>query len=202
MAREEVGRLGIVQVWTFFEADHWASRWKWKSHLVENLPTLEQFPLGGPHLVVIDRTRSSNNRKKKHCSWRCAVCGGKYDWSAPNRTLVVQLGTSEDEATVFRTHAVPQRLCENFINVLKLLANQQRDGDNAIQNIVTGVVEKSWERITNGLRSFIALDNYCAVEVGHLRKGQRTFRVKKPKIGEDHSEVPRERSDDLTLRAE
>ena len=37
---------------------------------------------------------------------------------------VVQLGTNEDEAKVFQG-AVPQGLCENFINALKLLANQQ-----------------------------------------------------------------------------
>ena len=40
------------------------------------------------------------------------------------------------------------------------------------------------------------------MEVGHLRKGQRPFRVKAPKIGEDHSEVLRRGVDDLTLRAE
>ena len=22
---------------------------------------------------------------KKHCSWWCAICGGKYEWRAPNR---------------------------------------------------------------------------------------------------------------------
>ena len=51
---------------------------------------------------------------------------------------MVQLGTNEDEAKVFRAHAVPQGLCENLISALKLLANQQRDGDSPIQNIVTG----------------------------------------------------------------
>ena len=40
------------------------------------------------------------------------------------------------------------------------------------------------------------------MEVGHLRKGQRPFRIKKPKIGEDHSEVLREGADDLTVSAE
>ena len=86
---------------------------------------------------------------------------------------------------------------------LKLLANQQRDGDSLIQSTVTGLREKSRERITNGLRSFIVQDSYCAVEVRHLRNGQRPFRVKRPKICEDHySEALRERADDLTSRAE
>ena len=40
---------------------------------------------------------------------------------------------------VFRTHAVPQGLCEN---VIKLLANQQRDGDSSIPVIVTGLRKK------------------------------------------------------------
>ena len=50
---------------------------------------------------------------------------------------------------------------------------------------ITGLREKGRERITNGLRNFIAQDNHCAVEVGHLRS-------------EDHSEVVREGADDLT----
>ena len=50
---------------------------------------------------------------------------------------MVQLGTDEEEAKVFRAHAVPQGLCcENLINALKLLAIQQRDGDSPIQNII------------------------------------------------------------------
>ena len=51
-----------------------------------------------------------NNRKKEHCSWWFAVYGGKYEWRAPNRVLVVQLGTDEEEAKVFRAHAVLQGL--------------------------------------------------------------------------------------------
>ena len=56
---------------------------------------------------------------------------------------MVQLGTNEDEATFFREHAAPQGLCENLINALKLLANQQTDGDSPIQRIATGVQERS-----------------------------------------------------------
>ena len=40
---------------------------------------------------------------------------------------MLQLGTNEDEAKVFRAHAVPQGLCEHLISALKLLANQQRE---------------------------------------------------------------------------
>ena len=41
---------------------------------------------------------------------------------APNRRLVVQLGTDANDAKVFRAHAAPQGLCENVIKALKLLA--------------------------------------------------------------------------------
>ena len=48
----------------------------------------------------------------------------------------MQFGTNKDEEKVFRAHAVPQGLCENLINALKLLANQQKYGDSPTQNII------------------------------------------------------------------
>ena len=33
------------------------------------------------------------------------------------------------DAKVFSAHAAPQGICDNLINALKLLANQQNDGD-------------------------------------------------------------------------
>ena len=44
---------------------------------------------------------------------------------------MVQTGESVNQAKVFRVHAVPQGLCENLINALKLRANQQEDGDGS-----------------------------------------------------------------------
>ena len=61
-------------------------------------------------------------------------CGEKYEWRAANRLLVVVSQTK-----VFKAHAVQQGLCENLINTLKLLTNQQRDGDSPMQSIVTGL---------------------------------------------------------------
>ena len=116
-----------------------------------------------------------NNRKKKQCSWWCAACGGKHDWRAPNRILVVHLGANTNKAKVFRAHAAPQRPCDKLINALKLLANQQEDGDSPIQSIVTGLHERTSNRIKDGLRSCIERDNHKAVDVGHLRKGLRPF---------------------------
>ena len=114
----------------------------------------------------------------------CAICGEKHDWKQPNRLLVVQTGESIDQANVFKAHAVPQGLCANLISALKLLANQQEDKDNLIQNIVTNLGEGNRKGLTEGLREFTKIDNERALEVGYL-----TFTV-------------RESSDELTLRAE
>ena len=127
----------------------------------------------------------------------------KYDWKQPNRLLVVQRGESVDRAKVFRPHAVPQGLCGNLINVLKLLANQQEGGDGLIQNIVTNLCEESRKGLTNGLREFIKIDNHRALEVRHLSEGLGTFKVRRPKGSEGFPEVTvRESPDELTLRAE
>ena len=140
-----------------------------------------------------------SNRKKKHCSWWCAVCGGQYERRAPNRILVVQLGTNANEAKVFKAHAAAQGLCDNLMNALKLPANQQRDGDSPIQSTVTGLHERSRKGIVDGLRSFIEIDNHSAVDVGHLRRGLRPFHVQKPKFSEDYPEAAiREGADELT----
>ena len=56
---------------------------------------------------------------------------------------MVQTGESVNQAKVCRAHVVPQGLCGNLINALKLLVNQQEDGDGHIQNIVTNLCEGS-----------------------------------------------------------
>ena len=84
---------------------------------------------------------------------------------------MVQTGESVHQAKVFRALAVPQGLCGNLINSLKLLANQQEDGDGLIQNIVTNLGEGSREGLTNELRDFMKIDNHRAVEVGYLNEG-------------------------------
>ena len=75
------------------------------------------------------------------------------------------------QAKVFKAHAMPQGLCENLVNALKLLENQQDDGDSTISNIVAGLHEKSKKKIVEGLRGFIEIDNRKAVEVGMLTEG-------------------------------
>ena len=72
----------------------------------------------------IDQTRRQQQQEKE--ALQLVVRGvWRQEWRAPNRILVVQRGTNEDWAKVFfRAHAVPQGLCENLNNALKLLANQ------------------------------------------------------------------------------
>ena len=83
----------------------------------------------------------------------------------------MQTSESVYQAKVFRAHAVPQGLCGNLINALKMLANQQEDGDGLIQNIVTNLGEGSRRVLTKGLRDFIKVGIQRALEVGHLREG-------------------------------
>ena len=78
------------------------------------------------------------------------MCGKKYDWKQPNRLLVLQTGESVEQAKVFKAHAVLQGLCANLINVLKLLANQQDDGDGLQQSIVTNFGKGSRKGLTDG----------------------------------------------------
>ena len=58
-----------------------------------------------------------------------------------------------------------------MINALKLLANQQEDGDGFIQNVVTKLGVTSRTGLTQGLREFIKIDNQRALEVGYLSQG-------------------------------
>ena len=79
----------------------------------------------------------------------------KWDWKEPDRLLVVQTNESVNQAKVFKAHVVPEGLCGNLITALKLLANQQEDGDGLVQNIVTNLCEVSRKGLTEGLRNFI-----------------------------------------------
>ena len=117
-------------------------------------PHRNSFPLEDKIWSVSSGDGCANNRKKKHCNWWCAACGGQYEWRAPNSILVVQLGVNANETKVFKAHAAPLGLCDNLINALKLLANQQKDGDSPIQSIVTGSHERSSKGVMEGPRSF------------------------------------------------
>ena len=75
-------------------------------------------------------------------------------------------------------------LCANLVNALKLLANQQEDGDGLSQNIAKDLGKESRRGLTDGLRDFIKVDNERALDVGALRRGMGTIEVRKPKAPE------------------
>ena len=104
-------------------------------------PNCKSFPLEDLHVAGF--------------SWKEALQSVEKNMNgrAPNRLLVVQTGESAGQAKVFKAHAVPQGLCEHLINALKLLANQQKDGDNPMQNIVTGLCVRSRKGIMEGQRN-------------------------------------------------
>ena len=115
----------------------------------------------------------------------------------------MRLGTNGNEAKVFKAHAAPFGLCDNLINALKLLANQQKDGDSPIRSIVTGVHHRNRRGIMDGLRRFIEADNPGAVDVGDLRRGTKLLLDKKTKFSEASPEAAiRDGADELTLRAD
>ena len=105
-------------------------------------PHCKCFPLEDYIWWVSSGHGDGNNRKKKQCCWWCAACGGQYDWRAPTRILVIQASADPHEAKAFRAHAASQGLCHNLINSLKLLTNQQKDGDGPVESVVTGLREK------------------------------------------------------------
>ena len=130
-------------------------------------------------------------------NWWCAICGEKHDWKQPDRLLVVQTSENVNQAKVFNAHAVPQGLCENLFIALKLLANQQEDGDGFMQNIVTNLGEESRKGLTEGLRNFIQVDNHRALEVGYRNKGMGNFlrtnvkRIRRLPRGDGHGKPRR-----------
>ena len=77
----------------------------------------------------------------------------------------------------------------------KVLANQQKDGDSPIQNIVTGLREKKVGTYYERFEKHHCLGQTLCRGGGPLAEGQRPFRVKK-------TEVLRKGADDLTPRAE
>ena len=72
------------------------------------------------------------------------------------------------------------------------------------KRIVTNLCEGSRTGLTEGFKNFfIKVDNHRALEVGHLREGSRSFKVRRPKCEEGSPELlVRESPEELTLRAE
>ena len=68
------------------------------------------------------------------------MCGGPLQVEGAEQSLgVIQDSTDRGEAKVFRARAAPQGVCNNLISALKLLANQQKDGDSPVEMVGTGL---------------------------------------------------------------
>ena len=106
-------------------------------------PHCRCFPLEDHIWWVSSEYGDGKKKKKKQCNWWCAACGDQYDWRARIGVLVIQDGTDNRNAEVFRAHAAPQGMCDSLGNALKLVANQQKDGDSPVGMIVPGLLEKS-----------------------------------------------------------
>ena len=92
-------------------------------------------------------------------------------------------------------------VCQNLINALELLANQQKDGDSPIQSIVTGFCERSRKGIMEGLRNIDK--NGRSLCSGRGPSKGRSFEVRKLKFEEECPEVSiREGPEELTLRTD
>ena len=117
----------------------------------------------------------------------------------PIRVLVIQVSKDRNDAKVSRIHATSEFTCENLVNSLKLLANQQQDGDSPVNMIVQGFSEKCRLSTMDELRRFITVENNEAVKVGDLEKHGVVAEVH----GRFFSQaVVREGADELTLRRE
>ena len=102
---------------------------------------------------------------------------------------MIQLSADANEAKVFKADAAPLGLCDNLVNAQKLLANQQKNGDDPIESIATGLHDKSRKGIMDGPRNFIEVDNHSAVDVGGLRRGTKSIQLKKPQCSEAFPEA-------------
>ena len=123
----------------------------------------------------------------KTTKWWCAICGEKYQTGCR---------LCQQEKVLSRR---PQGLCANLINALKLLANQQEDGDGLLQNVMTNLGKGSRKGLRDGLRDFIRVDNDRALDVGELRRGTGTFKFGSPKVPEGRSDITGGRSEYLEV---
>ena len=199
MAKDEIGRLGIVQEILRKSTDVLRLviapvGGRGGVTFVVCLPASQQVSAGGLHLVGIDRTTAVATTGRRGTAAGGARCVEAHT-NGERQTGVARHKRGRSDSFSGRA---PQGLCDNLINVLKLL-NQQEDGDGPIQSIVTGLCKRSRKGLTEGLRNFIQVDNHRALVVGYLREVLGSFKVRE----EGYPEVKvRESPDEMTLGAE
>ena len=80
-------------------------------------------------------------------------------------------------------------MCDNLVNTLKLLANQQTGGYSPAEVLIEGFQERSRFTLMEELRMCITIDNHEAVKSGDLDKAQASLLVAKHKFTADFPEV-------------
>ena len=95
------------------------------------VPSLPPILYGRLHLVGLIGAREE--------AVQLAVCGMRWPSTnrrTPDRISVKQDSTDRREASVFRAHAAPHRVCDTLSGTLKLLANQHHDSDSLVRVLV------------------------------------------------------------------
>ena len=138
MAKDEAGRLNIVQGVLLKSTDFLrriiAPAGGQGGVTLSNLcPHCNSFSLGRLRVTAVDGAQSVGKHMIGVHPTGCWWC---------------KQVSRASQAKVFKAHAVPQDLCENLINALKLLANQQKDGDSPVQSVVAGLCERSRKGVT------------------------------------------------------
>ena len=145
-----------------------------------------------PRLLTL-RTKDDGTAEVKR---RCTLKGFKD-------TDVLDLVRDHSrDAEVFGAHAAPQGMCDNMVNALKLLANQQKDGDSPAEMVVPDLLDKSRLKTMDGLGMSVAVDKYAAVKIWDPEKKTKSARVVSQKCTTNFpGVVVREGADELPLRA-
>ena len=177
LAQDETAKMSIVQDIMLRRTDYLRrviARWRTRrSHDVIFVPQLQQFPSGRQRLVGIWEKHHKvvvRNLWRKVRLEATEQASGRANWG------------KFEQAKVFKALALPHCLCANMVNALKLLGNQQEDGDGFRQNIVTNLGKGSRRGLTDGLREFIEVDNERSLDVGALRRGKGTLKFGSRKL--------------------
>ena len=86
-----------------------------------------------------------------------------------SRGLLKQDNTNLRDAKKICASVAPQEVCDNLVNALQLLANQQTGGDSTVDVPVEGFQERSRLKMMEELRRLITVDNQ-AVKIGDMEK--------------------------------
>ena len=94
-----------------------------------------------------------------------------------------------------------KEMCDNSIKALKKRSTTLGK-PTEIWLVVQGSLERSWRKIMDGLRLFLAVDSYATIKSRDLQKETRFEKVVKPRFTTDFlGAVIREDADELTWRA-